>query len=52
MRYLDFSAPTSVMRSIHFEVSIGVRSVCGGAEENGSGDSDCAVECWKGGFSK
>ena len=49
---MDFSTPTSVMRGIHFEVLIGLRGVCGGAEENGSRDSDCAVECWQGGFSK
>ena len=49
---MEFSTPTSVMRSIHFEVSIGVRDVCGGVGENGSEDSDCAAECWQGGFSK
>ena len=53
MRYLDFSTPKSVMRSIFFEVFISVRGVCvraylyvcvGGESE--SGDSDFAVECW------
>ena len=56
MRYLDFSTPKSVMRSIFFEVFIRVKGVCpfdrvcvfvcvyveGG---DGSGDSDYTVEC-------
>ena len=51
MRYLDFSSPKSVMTSIFFEVFISLRGVCVRAclyvcEGGGSGDSDCAVECW------